>query len=67
MARRVLFSSPECLGQLALRYCRHCSERCPVTALCVLLLMGEYLRNDLRKTSHSQEAVEPMPSFSDEP
>ncbi|MBM3157954.1 MAG: hypothetical protein FJ004_11820 [Chloroflexi bacterium] len=67
MVRRVLFSSPECLGQMAQRYCRHCSERCPVTALCVLLLMGEYLRHDVRKSSYSEEAAEPLTAYSDEP
>lgn len=45
MAKRALhIVNPGCLGHMAKKYCKYCSERCPNTALCVLLLMGEYLR-----------------------
>jgi len=60
--------SPDCLGQMHRYYARYCSEGCPVSALCVLLVMGEYLR---RESSHSPsdqptEALDLLPTPSDE-
>jgi ferredoxin len=62
-------TNPGCLGQMAQRYCGYCSERCPVTALCVLILMGEYLRCDLKvpPSQESTEAAEPLTIPPDEP
>jgi len=63
VARRVRqLTNPGCLGQMAQRYCRYCSERCPITALCVLILMGEYLRRDLKMPSSQEQtdAAEPL-------
>jgi len=48
--------NPGCLGQMAQKYCKYCSERCPITALCVLILMGEYLRRDQRVTPSEESA-----------
>lgn len=46
MVRRI--AAPECLGKIHEAYCRHCSNLCPVTALCVLVAMGDYLRQDYK-------------------
>ena len=46
MVKRV--PAPECLGEIAASYCGHCSEVCPLTALCVLMSMAEYLRQDYK-------------------
>ncbi len=35
---------PECLGQIAENYSKHCSDVCPKSALCVLMVMWPYLR-----------------------
>ena len=37
-------ATPDCLGQMAKRHCRYCSDECPLSARCVLLVMDEYLR-----------------------
>ena len=63
VARRVRqLTNPGCLGQMAQRYCSYCSERCPITALCVLTLMGEYLRRDhtISPSQESTESAEPL-------
>ncbi|MCJ7521472.1 MAG: hypothetical protein MUP21_04555, partial [Dehalococcoidia bacterium] len=46
-----------CLGKIADCYCRHCSELCPLTALCVLVSMGDYLRQD-RKAPPVQDSTD---------
>jgi formate hydrogenlyase subunit 6/NADH:ubiquinone oxidoreductase subunit I len=43
---------------MAKKYCKYCSERCPNTALCVLVLMGEYLLEH----TQSQESTD-VPKF----
>ena len=43
MAREI--PAPECLGEIADSYRDYCSATCPVTALCVLVAMGDYLWN----------------------
>jgi hypothetical protein len=59
MARRARqVTNPGCLGQMAQRYCKYCSERCPITALCVLILMGEYLRHDHKPSQESTDAIQ---------
>gem|GEM_PF-3566818 len=59
MTRRALqITSPGCLGQMAQKYCKYCSERCPITALCVLILMGEYLRRDHKPSRESTDATQ---------
>lgn len=35
--------TPSCLGHIAELYCEYCSTKCTMTALCVFLVMGEYL------------------------
>jgi hypothetical protein len=57
---------PECLGQMAQRYCIYCSEMCPITALCVLMVMGEYLLQSL-KEQHSQDSSEAHNSLPNPP
>jgi endogenous inhibitor of DNA gyrase (YacG/DUF329 family) len=37
---------PECLGSIARSYGSFCSTKCQMTALCVLIAMGEYLRQE---------------------
>jgi ferredoxin len=46
--------NPDCLGQMNQRYCGYCSEGCPVTALCVLVSMGEYLLNNHKPSQESE-------------
>jgi len=59
---------PECLGQMGRRYCRYCSERCPLTALCVLIVMGEYLLYSLKQqqAQESTEAPNSLPTTPEE-
>jgi hypothetical protein len=60
-----------CLGQMAQKYCRYCSERCPITALCVLILMSEYLRRDHKPSQESTDvqllAIPPLIVPPDQP
>lgn len=35
---------PGCLGQITKWHCEYCSSECSMAALCVLLVMGAYLR-----------------------
>ncbi|UCG83871.1 MAG: hypothetical protein JSW38_03375 [Dehalococcoidia bacterium] len=46
MVRRI--PAPDCLGRIAASYCNHCSVTCPLTALCVLVAMGDYLRQSYK-------------------
>ena len=48
---------PECLGDIARSYCSYCSNGCPVTALCVLIAMGDYLRQQ-PKVPPAQDSAE---------
>ncbi len=63
------FVNPGCLGQMAKRYCRFCSEECSVAALCVLMVMGEYMRQDRRvpPSQNSTKARETLPTSPEEP
>ena len=38
--------SPDCLGKIHKNYGDYCRVKCPFTALCVLVLMGELLRGN---------------------
>jgi hypothetical protein len=52
--------TPECLGKIAESYGGHCSEAChltALTALCVLMSMGEYLSQN-NKVPPSQDLSE---------
>jgi len=42
--RRPLPEAPLCAGDIQKHYCRKCSDECPYTAACVLILMSELLR-----------------------
>jgi len=33
-----------CLGQIAERYSMYCSDKCPKAGICVVIVMGYYLR-----------------------
>ncbi|MFC1848259.1 hypothetical protein ACFLXV_02985 [Chloroflexota bacterium] len=55
MAQRV--PAPDCLGEIAASYCSRCSEMCPLTALCVLVAMGDYLRQSY-KVPPSQDSLD---------
>jgi hypothetical protein len=57
MVRRI--PAPDCLGKIAASYGDHCSEVCPLTALCVLVAMGDYLRQSYR-VPPSQEMHEDL-------
>jgi hypothetical protein len=46
MAPRV--PAPDCLGKIPERYCSRCSATCHLTALCVLIAMGDYHRQERR-------------------
>jgi hypothetical protein len=46
MAPRV--PAPDCLGKIPQRYCSRCSATCHLTALCVLIAMGDYHRQERR-------------------
>jgi hypothetical protein len=40
------FKNHYCLGQIPKKYRKYCSQDCPTAALCVLLVLGEYFRQD---------------------
>jgi len=67
MVRKIQqFVNPDCLGQMPKRYCRYCSEICPISALCVLMVMGEYLRHDHeapppKESSQTRESLPTSP------
>jgi len=54
MARQI--PAPDCLGKIAEFYCNHCGEMCPLTALCVLVSMGDYLKQN-HKVPPSQDST----------
>jgi len=49
--------APDCLGRISKSYSSWCSATCRVTALCVLIAMGDYLRQD-RRVPPSQERTD---------
>jgi len=56
MSRRAQkVTNPSCLGQMAQKYCKYCSDKCPITAPCVLILMSEYLRRDHKPSQESTD------------
>ncbi len=55
MAGRI--PAPDCLGKIPDSYSNRCSTVCRLTALCVLIAMGDYLRQD-RKVPPRQEPAD---------
>jgi hypothetical protein len=37
-------TKPKCLAQINKIYCEYCSNACPLTYVCVLILMGECMK-----------------------
>lgn len=64
--RRIrLQKHPECLGQVAQRYCKYCSASCRVTSLCVLVAMGQYLCRNMKSQKPSKD-IGSLPAHPDE-
>ena len=38
-----LDQAPRCIGEIVGAYCSYCSDKCPLTELCVRIAMGYYL------------------------